>query len=199
MSPEELVKELDDFFAYFDKVVERHGLEKIKTIGDAYMCAGGIPNPNITHPVDMVLAGLDIQRYMEKMKSIKIAEGKPYWELRLGIHTGSLVTGVVGKKKFAYDIWGDTVNTASRTESSGVTGMVNISETTYNLVADFFVCEYRGKIAAKNKGELDMYLIKHIKPELSLDGKGESPNQVFRENLKLALYHKLEAFNKAPH
>ncbi len=179
LTPSELVQELDKCFYYFDEVVERYNLEKIKTIGDAYMCAGGIPEPNRTNSVDIVLAALEIQKFMSQMGEIKSGLGEPFWEIRLGIHTGPVVAGVVGKKKFAYDIWGDTVNTASRLESSGEPGRVNISETTYNLVKDFFVCTYRGKVHAKNKGEIAMYFVERIRPELSLGGQGEVPSAEF--------------------
>jgi class 3 adenylate cyclase/tetratricopeptide (TPR) repeat protein len=159
LTPEELVKELDICFLAFDKIIDKHGLEKIKTIGDAYMCAGGIPVENTTNPVDIVKAGLEIKDYMENLKAEREAKGEAFWELRIGIHTGSVVAGVVGKNKFAYDIWGDAVNTASRMESSGIPGKVNISGTTYSLVKDKFQCTYRGKVKAKNKGEIDMYIV----------------------------------------
>jgi adenylate cyclase len=137
-----------------------------------------------TNPVEAVLAAIEIQRFMEQTREIKLSLGEPYWGLRLGIHTGPLVAGVAGKKKFAYDIWGDTVNTASRLESSGEVGRVNISGHTYNLVKDFFKCEYRGLVQAKNKGTIEMYFVDSIQPELSLGGKGEVPNPLFIQKLK---------------
>ncbi len=114
---------------------------------------------NDTNPVDVVMAGLEIKAYMENLKKEREARGEDYWELRIGIHTGSVIAGVVGKNKFAYDIWGDAVNTASRMESSGIPGKVNISGTTYELIKDQFDCTHRGKIQAKNKGEIDMYIV----------------------------------------
>jgi len=159
LTPDELIHELNQCFLEFDKIIDKHNLEKIKTIGDAYMCAGGIPVSNETNPEDIVQAGLEIQQLMQKMKAEKEKSGEPYWEVRLGIHTGQVVAGVVGKNKFAYDIWGDAVNIASRMESSGKSGKVNISGSTYDLVKDHFKCSYRGKVLAKNKGEIDMYFV----------------------------------------
>ncbi|TGL64302.1 adenylate/guanylate cyclase domain-containing protein [Leptospira sarikeiensis] len=160
MSPEELVGELHYFFAEFDKIAKKYGLEKIKTIGDSYMAAGGLPTQNHTHARDAVFCGLEFQEFMKKHKEEKLKLGLPTWELRLGIHTGSVVAGVIGTEKFAYDIWGDTVNTASRMESSGVPGEVNISKDTFHFVREDFICEPRGLIKAKNKGEIEMFLVK---------------------------------------
>ncbi len=177
MNPEVLIDELDKFFFHFDSVVESLGIEKIKTIGDAYMCAGGIPEKNRTNPVEVILAALEMQVYMSRLKAASQLQGMKYWDIRIGIHTGTVVAGVVGHKKLSYDIWGDTVNTASRMESSGEAGKINISGTTYEFVKDFFVCEHRGKMPVKYKGELDMYFINGIIPELS-DENG-SPNKKF--------------------
>jgi len=163
ITPLELVEELNQCFMAFDQIIDRHNLEKIKTIGDAYMCAGGIPVANDTNPVDIVLAGLEIKEYMENLKIEREALGKSCWELRIGIHTGTVIAGVIGKNKFAYDIWGDAVNTASRMESSGIPGIVNISGDTYELIKDKFVCTHRGKVYAKNKGEIDMYIVEKQK------------------------------------
>jgi adenylate cyclase len=172
VNPEVLIDELDKFFFYFDSVVERLGIEKIKTIGDAYMCAGGIPEKNRTNPVEVILAALEMQDYMRKLKETSEFEGMKYWGIRVGIHTGTVVAGVVGQRKLSYDIWGDTVNTASRMESSGEAGKINISGTTYEFVKDFFICEHRGKMPVKYKGELDMYFVEGIRPELrDEDGK----------------------------
>jgi len=126
------------------------------------------------------MAGLEIQAFMRRMTIEKSQNGQEYWQLRLGIHTGELVAGVVGKKKFAYDIWGDTVNTASRMESSGEPMKVNISGTTYELASEFFVCTHRGKLPAKNKGEIDMYFVERLKPEYSQDEAGEIPNEKYK-------------------
>lgn len=175
-----LVGELDKCFSYFDNVAHKYGLEKLKTIGDAYMAAGGIPIENNTHPIDSALAALEIQAFMNQMKEIKEQQGLPYWELRLGMHTGPLVAGVVGEKKFAYDVWGDTVNTASRMESSGIPGAINISQELYDQLRFLFICEYRGKVYAKNKGEIQMYFLRGLKPKFSINGEGRVPNEEFK-------------------
>ncbi|MBX3722046.1 MAG: adenylate/guanylate cyclase domain-containing protein [Turneriella sp.] len=183
LSPEQVVDELDKCFSYFDQIMEKYGLEKLKTIGDSYMCAGGIPKVNHTHAIDCCLAAMEIQSFMNQMKDIKAMQGLPYWELRLGIHTGPLVAGVVGHKKFAYDVWGDTVNTASRMESSGTTGRINISSATHEQVKFLFDCEHRGPIAAKNKGMIDMFYLVCLKHRFSKggEGRGRVPNARFHE------------------
>ena len=160
LTPSQLVKELNYCFQAFDEIINKFDLEKIKTIGDAYMCAGGLPVPNTSNPIDTVKAGLAMIDFMERYNAEKAKKGEPVFELRIGIHTGPLVAGVIGKNKFAYDIWGDTVNLASRMESGGEIGKVNISATTYEMVKSHFNCVHRGKIHAKNKGEVDMYFVR---------------------------------------
>jgi class 3 adenylate cyclase len=163
LSPEQIVDKLNFFFQKFDEIAEKHHLEKIKTIGDGYMCAGGIPIENTTNPVDAVRAGLEMQNFMNEWNREQQSKGLPTFGLRVGINTGPLVAGVIGKNKFAYDVWGDTVNLASRMESSGEVGKVNISGITYTWVKHHFECTYRGKIEAKNKGEVDMYFVEREK------------------------------------
>ncbi|MCS6905309.1 MAG: adenylate/guanylate cyclase domain-containing protein [Bacteroidia bacterium] len=187
LSPEELVSEIDFYFSHFDAIIEKYKLEKIKTIGDAYMCAGGLPTPNKTHPIDITLAALEIIEFMLSQQKLKEAQNKPFWQLRLGIHTGPSVAGIVGKKKFAYDIWGDTVNLASRMEASGEVNKINISESTYALVNSFFDCQFRGYIEAKNKGKIAMYFVERIKPEFSLNQQGKIPNDLFWEKYQSLL------------
>jgi len=147
----------------------RYNIEKIKTIGDSYMCAGGLPVASKTSATDVVSAGLEIQQFIGQHFEQRMKEGKEPFEIRIGIHTGAVVAGIVGIKKFAYDIWGDTVNIASRMESSGEAGKVNISGSTYSMVKETFKCTYRGKIEAKNKGMIDMYFVEGIlKDELHI-------------------------------
>jgi len=179
MSPSELIAELDACFSCFDSIARKHKLEKIKTIGDSYMAVGGVPTANRTHTVDSVLAALEIQRFMMDLAERKKKLNQPCWQLRLGIHSGPLVAGVVGREKFAFDVWGDTVNTASRLESSGLAGRINISAATYEQAKNLFVCEYRGKVPAKHKGEIEMYFVNAIQPPLAHES-GE-PNERFVE------------------
>ncbi|HTL06595.1 MAG TPA: adenylate/guanylate cyclase domain-containing protein, partial [Chitinophagaceae bacterium] len=159
LTPEQLVKEIDYCYKRFDELVESYGLEKIKTMGDAYICAGGLPAMNFTHPEDITAAALAIRDFMEEYNRERVALNQPYFDIRIGVHTGSVVAGIVGSRKFAYDIWGDTVNLAARMESSGEAGKVNISGVTYQMIKDKFNCTYRGKIEAKNKGAMDMYFV----------------------------------------
>jgi class 3 adenylate cyclase len=159
LPPAELVAEIDYYFRNFDRIVSKYNIEKIKTIGDAYMCAGGIPEVNTTHASDLVSAALEIQELVKEHKEARLKEGRIHFEVRIGIHTGPVVAGIVGERKFAYDIWGDTVNIAARMESSGEVGKVNISGATYTLIKDRFRCTYRGKVSAKGKGEIDMYFV----------------------------------------
>ncbi len=160
LTPEQLVEELDYCFKGFDFIISQYEtIEKIKTIGDAYMCAAGLTAREIV-PNDIVKAALEMQEFLEDYKKEKMAKGEPYFEARIGIHTGPVVAGVVGVNKFAYDIWGDTVNIASRMEQNCEVGMVNISESTYRQVKYNFNCIPRGRIAAKNKGEIEMYYVR---------------------------------------
>ncbi len=186
LTAKQLVADIHECFSTFDRIMEKHGIEKIKTIGDAYMAAGGLPDPQHGSPADAVRAALEMQDFMKKHKAQREEAGKPYFEMRVGIHTGPVVAGIVGVKKFQYDIWGDTVNTASRMESSGQVGQVNISEATYALVKDAvvgsqllvarqgdgsqtadnrqptakaFTFTPRGKVQAKGKGEMEMFFV----------------------------------------
>ena len=179
LGPKDLIEQLDQFFSAFDEIADRHRMEKLKTIGDAYMCVGGLPEANRTHPVDGCLAALAIQEYMVRTNRQREKLRLPRWDLRVGLHTGPVIAGVVGQRKFIYDIWGDAVNIAARMESSGLVGRINLSEATYQRVKGLFDCEPRGSIEAKNKGPLNMYYLNRIKPELSRDTAGLVPNDTF--------------------
>ena len=181
IAPSQLIEELEVCFTYFDRVAKMYGLQRLKTIGDGYMCAGGIPHANSTHPVDCVLAALQMQRFIDSRGSEMTAAGRKYWKLRIGIHTGPVIAGVVGKEQFAYDVWGDTVNLASRMESSGEAGMINLSEAAYQKIQSLFVCQPRGPIMAKHKGLVNMYFVRGIEPALSEDADGMRVNAEFRD------------------
>lgn len=175
--PQDLVDELHRYFVMFDEIIGKYHLEKIKTIGDAYMCAGGVPIRNSSNAIAITLAALEIRDFVSRVTEEKKAAGEDPLEIRIGIHTGPLTAGVVGMKKFAYDIWGDTVNVASRIESSSDAGRVNVSGTTHELIKKYFETEHRGKIEAKGKGMIDMYFVNAIKPEFSVGGEGIVPNK----------------------
>ena len=170
LSPEELVQAVDYFFSKFDAVMDKYDLEKIKTIGDAYMCAGGLPFPTDDHHLKMVQAGFEIAQIMEDAKK-NTTGGIMNIDVRIGINTGPVVAGVVGTRKFAYDIWGDAVNVASRMESMSEPGKINVSKSTYLLIRDTYDCEHRGQIHVKNKGMMDMYFVHGLKEELSSKAK----------------------------
>ena len=158
-TPQELVEHLNRCIGAFDDIMGKYHLEKIKTIGDAYMCAGGIPVESKDHILRIVKAGHEMHEWIQDDNIKRVSEGLAPWYLRIGIHIGPLVAGVVGKKKYAYDIWGNTVNIASRMESNGQAGKVNVTEAVYDLIKDKFECTHRGKIHAKNVGEVEMYFV----------------------------------------
>lgn len=159
VSAEQLVADLNYCYGQFDKITEKHGLEKIKTIGDSYMCAGGLPQSDTDHALRMVAAALEMQAFLKMWNAQRAERGEAPLEARIGIHTGPLVAGVVGYRKFAYDIWGDTVNIASRVESAGEGGRVNISESTFQLVKNEFSCTFRGVLPVKNIPPVAMYYV----------------------------------------
>lgn len=161
LAPEELVESVDYYFSKFDEIMGKYGLEKIKTVGDAYMCAGGLPFPSEDHALKMIKAAFDIAEFVEASKNR--SENETSYEIRIGINTGPIVAGVVGTKKFAYDIWGDTVNVASRMETMSKPGRINISENTYELIHRHFDCEPRGEIYVKNRGMMQMYFVNKAK------------------------------------
>lgn len=159
LKPGDMLSELSYIFTGFDLILERNHLEKIKTIGDGYLAVGGIPEENTTNPIDMVNAGVEMIKFISRVNKDNTKTKRPPWRVRIGIHSGELVAGVIGKNKFAYDVWGDTVNIASRLESGGRAGKVNISESTYQLIKHAFDCESRGSITIKNMGSINMYFV----------------------------------------
>ncbi len=175
-----VMDELDEILYEFDQIVARFKIEKIKTIGDTYMCAGGIPVKNITNPVDVVMAAMEMRNFLETFELKKRGEQNRIWDLKIGIHTGPVTASITGKKKINYDIKGDTVNTASRVEAVSEKGMILISVMTYELVKEFFDCQYFGKLPVKYKGDLGMYEVTGLKPEFSQEAKGIVPNDAFR-------------------
>lgn len=202
LPPESLIRELDLYFTQFDEIIVRNNLTKLKTIGDAYMCVGGIPEENRTHAVDACLAALEIQNLILQANEIRKFLNSIFLEVRIGINTGPIIAGIIGKERFAYDVWGDTVNIAQRMESSSLPCQINISLSTYEKVKYFFVCEYRGKHTIKNRGRIDMYFLKRIHPKLSADEEGKIPNGRFKElyeklkkGAKFAFKHELKQFS----
>lgn len=168
LSPSDLVKLLDTYFKRFDGIVQKYGLEKIKTIGDAYLAAAGVPSTNTATPINVVEAAIEMQKTNNAYKVLRQAENKPFFDFRVGINTGTVVAGVVGEKKYVYDIWGDAVNTAARVEQASEPGKINITESTYEQIQNEFVCSPRGKVLAKNKGPIAMYWVELPADEKSL-------------------------------
>ncbi len=178
LKPQQLVKKLDLAYQEFDEVCITHSVEKLKTIGDAYMCVAGLPNRNKTHPIDICLVAIKFQKVVSSIKDILKREfNEDFWDIRIGIHSGSVISGVIGKSKFSFDIWGDAVNVAARLESGCIENRINVSHTTYEFAKDFFDFEYRGKFEAKNRGSMDMYFLNRIKPQLA--EREIRPNQKF--------------------
>lgn len=175
-----IMDELDEIFFEFEAIVTKYKIEKIKTIGDSYMCAGGIPVKNITNPVDVVMAALEMRAFLEKFELKRRKKDDHRWDIKIGIHTGPVTAGISGRKKINYDIKGDTVNIANRVEGVSENGMILISVMTYELVKEFFACEYFGKLPVKYKDDLQMYKVNGLKPEFSVNSDGVTPNESFR-------------------
>lgn len=190
LAADELVQVLHDYFTAFDQIMARYGLEKLKTIGDSYMCVGGLPVRNPSHPVDAVMAAFEMVRTVNEPSR----PGRlPHWPVRIGIHTGPVIAGVVGIQKFAFDIWGESVNYASRVESTGAPNQINLSWRTYSRVKDFFECEYRGKVLTKEKKEFNMYFAKGILQNL-VDHPTQIPPPAFLQRYRVYFQHDPPAF-----
>ena len=199
MKPSDLVNQLDIYFRKFDEIIVKNNLEKIKTIGDAYMCAGGVPVRNITNPIDACIAALQIQDYVKTLRLEAEKNNQIIWDLRLGINTGEVTAGVIGSEKLQYDIWGSTVNQAQRMEMLGEPGTVNISGNTFKYIEPYFACVFRGKAMSKSKGYVEMYTVVGIKPELSIDGKGLVPNEKFKQIMNLHFYSSINYYKAEKH
>ena len=180
MSPKELIADLDRYFLRFDRLLAACGMEKLKTIGDAYMAAAGVPEPRPTHALDAALFAIGLRDAVAEIGRDQRAAGLPVFPIRIGLHTGPLVAGVIGQQRFLYDLWGDTVNTASRMESRGEPGRINISAATHALVEPWFECTPRGRIEVKGKGEVEMFFLDRLRPEFSGDAAGTAANDACR-------------------
>jgi adenylate cyclase len=177
--PVALIGLLDQYFTAFDEIVARHGLEKLKTIGDAYMAVGGVPAASRRHQLDTCLGALEMQATVARMKAQREKMRLPALELRIGIHTGPVMSGVVGRRKFTFDIWGDAVNTAALMEANGAPGRINVSETVAGHVKTLFELEPRGAIETKHQRRLEMFFLNRLKPDFSRDAEGRMPNEKF--------------------
>jgi adenylate cyclase len=179
-----VMDELDEVLYHFDKILKKYKIKKIKTIGDSIMAAGGIPVKNITNPVDVVMAALEMQFFLVELHQ-KSGRDNKIWDLKIGIHTGPVVANILGKKKVSYDIKGDTVNMATRIESYSNNGNIVISVMTYEMIKEFFLCEYHGKMPVKYQADLELFSVNTIRPEFTVDGKGMVPNHAFGIKFKL--------------
>ena len=177
LSPRELIDDLHGRFSEFDAIVSAQGLEKLKTIGDAYMAAGGLTDRSKDHPVKACLAGLAMAEAMSRANARRQAVGQARWDIRIGIHTGNVISGVVGRTKFAFDVWGDAVNVAARMERAAEPGHVNVSGRTWQHVKAYFDGRPRGTVEVKGKGAIEMHFLDRLKPEFSADEGGIRPNE----------------------
>ena len=190
---DEVIDELDQILFHFDKIVKKYKIEKVRTVGDSYMCAGGVPVKNITNPIDVVLAALEMQEYLKIQKEEYENQGKVFWDLKLGIHTGPVTATIRGKKKLSYDLTGEAVNIATRMATASDVGRINISDMTHVLIQGYFVCKEHGSIPVKYQGSMDMYFIKRIKPAYSEDRKkGIFPNRIFKTRYLLRQFTDLQ-------
>ncbi len=191
---EALIDELDNFFFRFDEVVEKNNLQKVKSIGDTYMCAGGIPKKNRTNPIEVIMAALEVQAYLKQLQLESKKNNRKIWDLTFGVHTGPVTATVSGKKKISYDIKGDTANIASRIESASNPSEISVSGMTYEFIKDFFACEFRLKMPVKYKGDVPVYIVKGIRPDLSIDGLGKQPNKAFMTKYQIIKFEDLNDY-----
>ncbi|MCR5454912.1 MAG: HD domain-containing protein [Bacteroidales bacterium] len=187
------VDELDQIIIHFAEIAESHNLQIIKTIGDAFMCVGGIPEKNITNPVDVAMCAMEMVRYTKQMR--ETCNENKFWELRIGIHTGPVIATMSGKKKFSYDIKGETVNIATRMAAAAEHDKINVSVYTYELVREYFVTDYNGVTPVKYHGDLEMYYVRRLRPALSVNKKiGEFPNEIFKIKYALRQFTDLQEY-----
>ena len=179
MEPASVIDQLNQHFTRFDDIMASHRLEKLKTIGDAYLAVGGVPEPNRTHAIDAALGALQIIDHLAKLNRQREKLHLPAWQVRIGINTGPVIAGVVGKHKFTYDIWGNTVNITQRVEAAGVPGRISIAESTWQHIKTRFETDARGAVEVKHQGSVNMYYLNRIRPEFSTDPAGIMPNDRF--------------------
>ncbi|MCF6183703.1 MAG: hypothetical protein L3J56_03585 [Bacteroidales bacterium] len=191
---EALIDELDSFFFQFDEVVARNNLQKVKSIGDTYMCAGGIPKKNRTNPIEVIMAALEMQDYLKNLQAESKKNNRKIWDLTFGVHTGPVTAVVSGKRKISYDIKGDTANIASRIESACNPSEISVSGMTYEFIKEFFACEFRLKMPVKYKGDVPVYMVKGYRPDLSVDGRGKIPNKAFRTKFQIIKFEDLNDY-----
>lgn len=189
-----LIDELDRFYLMLDEIIAFHNIEKISSIGDTLMCAGGIPKKNRTNPIEMVLAAIKINDKLKEFQKELFGENQIIWEISMGIHTGPVIAAEQGKKKITYELKGETVNIASRIESASEPGKIIISEMTRELISEYFHCSYIGKIPVKYVGDINLYQVKGFTPKYSIDKKGLLPNKRFQVKFQLIKYDDLEEF-----
>lgn len=188
-----MIDQLDQIYYEFDRIAEKHKIEKIRTLGDAYMCAGGVPVKNITNPIDVVLAALEMKDYIGRMKEEHSNGNGIFWQFKFGLHTGPVTANVRGKKKISYDLTGEPVTIATRMAAAGEAEEVIVSDMTHVLVQGYFTCLEAGSIPARYQGHIDMYRIKRIKPAYSEDRKtGLFPNKIFQTRYLLRQFTDLQ-------
>lgn len=183
--PHEIVRKLDQYFSHFDGIIQKYNLEKIKTIGDAYMVVGGVTEEDPFPAIRMALAAIEIRNYIQTEKQTHRAFQEDYWEIRIGIHIGDLVAGIVGQHKFSFDVWGHAVNIAARCEQHSKPNKINITEDFEQAISPYFEVKPRGKIKLKNQGEVDLFFLEALLPNYSIYKEGRTPNADLRKQLKL--------------